>query len=117
MKSIKFALIKSLTLITTQLNTGIFPDKLKMSKVIPIFKKDDKTLFSNYIPISTLPVISKIIKKVIYNQIYSLFNEHKLFDAYQCGFRSEHSTELAALEIIDRTITNIDNIETPKNIF
>ena len=47
------------------LNTGIFPDALKISKVSPLFKKDNDKLFSNYRPISSLPSISKLFEKVI----------------------------------------------------
>ena len=43
---------------------------MKIAKVIPIFKKDDETLFCNYIPISLLPVISKVVEKVMHDQIY-----------------------------------------------
>ncbi len=45
------------------LNTGIFPDKLKISKIIPMHKKENENLFTNYRPISLLPAISKILKK------------------------------------------------------
>ena len=80
LKYIKCIIIESLTLIVRQiLNTGIFPDKLKIAKVIPIFKNDDDTQFCNYRPISLLPVISKVIEKVMHNQIYSFFTEHRLF--------------------------------------
>ncbi len=49
LKSIKGTLIKPITVIINQmLNTGIFPDKLKIAKVIPLFKKDDENLFTNY---------------------------------------------------------------------
>ena len=62
------------------LNTGIFPEKLKIAtKVIPIFKKGDEELFSNYRPISILPAISKIIEKVIYQKMYSFFQQNELF--------------------------------------
>ena len=64
----KLALIKSLKLITNHiLATGIFPDKLKIAKVMPIFKNGDNTQFDNYKPISLLPVVSKVIEK---NKLY-----------------------------------------------
>ena len=48
------------------LNTGICPDELNIAKVIPIFKKDDPTLFKNYRPISLLRTIAKVvIEKII----------------------------------------------------
>ncbi|KAI0212247.1 hypothetical protein LSAT2_002846, partial [Lamellibrachia satsuma] len=70
LKIIEPAIIKSLTLVINQvINTGIFPDKLKIAKVIPIFKNDDPTLFKNYRPISLLPTISKVLEKIIHNQL------------------------------------------------
>ena len=64
-KVIKCELAKPLTLITNQvLSSGIFPDKLKIAKVIPIFKKGDDTDVNNYRPISLLPAISKIFKRL-----------------------------------------------------
>ena len=50
MTSIKHVILKSLTLIINQIiNTGVFPNKLKIAKkkITPIFKKDDRTLFTN----------------------------------------------------------------------
>ena len=80
LKFCKLTIIKPLMLIIRQvLNTGIFPEKLKIARVIPIFKKGDEELFSNYRPISILPAISKIIEKVIYQQIYSFFQRNELF--------------------------------------
>ena len=117
-KVIKYELAKPLTLITNQvLSSGIFPDKLKIAKVIPIFKKGDDTDVNNYRPISLLPAISKIIEKVIYNQTYNYFDQNKILYAHQYGFRKQHSTELAVLELVDRTIYTLDKDETPINIF
>ena len=68
LKLIKPVLTKYLTLITNQiLTTGIFPDKLKTAKVIPIYKKGDETLSCNYRPISILPALSKVIETIIYD--------------------------------------------------
>ena len=73
------------------------PSSLSVNLSTPIFKKDDRTLFTNYRPISLLPIFSKVIEKVICIQINDLFVENKLFFNHQYGFRSGHSTELAAL--------------------
>ncbi len=73
-KTIKDAIIKPLTVIINQmLTTGIFPEKLKIAKMIPVSKKKNDTLFTNYRPISPLPTISKIFEKIIFKQLYNLF--------------------------------------------
>ncbi len=78
-KSIKNVLVETLTIIINQmLHTGIFLDLLKIAKVTPIFKKDDETIFSNYRPISLLPVISKLFEKVIFSPTYEFFQKDKL---------------------------------------
>ena len=117
-KIIEPAIIKPLTLLINQvLNTGIFPDELKIAKVIPLFKKDDPTLLENHRPISLLSTIAKVMEKIIFTQLSSYFNEHKLIFDNQYGFRPKHSTEYAALELVDRIITQMDKKETPINIF
>ena len=65
LKYIKGIIIKPLTLIINQIfNTGVFPANLKIAKIIPIFKKDDRTVFNNYRPISLLPFISKVVERL-----------------------------------------------------
>ncbi len=49
--------------------TGIFPDKLKVAKVIPVHEKEDERVFTNYRQVSLLPAISQIFEKVIYKQL------------------------------------------------
>ena len=104
-------------IINQTLNTGIFPDTLKVAKVRPLYKKGDDRSFSNYRPISLLPSFSKIFEKVIYQQTYSYFQTHNLLYSSQYGFRSGHSTELAGLEIVDRIIQELDKNEIPINIY
>ncbi len=99
------------------INTGIFPDMLKIAKIIPIYKKDDETQLTNYRPISLLPTISKIFEKVIFKQLYKFFKNNNLFYNSQYGFREGHSTEFAAIELVDKITVEMDNMNSPINIF
>ena len=58
-------------IINQSLCSGSFPSKLKLAKVIPIFKKNDNKKFDNYGPISLLSSVSKIFERVVFNQLYN----------------------------------------------
>ena len=91
-------IIKPLTVIINQsLKSGIFPDELKIARVIPIYKKQDIHLLDNYRPISLLPAISKIFEKVSYLELFQYFTQNKLLYNHQYGLREGFSTELAIL--------------------
>ena len=118
LKFIKDCVAKPLTTIINQtLRTGIFPTKLKIAKVTPIYKKDDENLFINYRPISILPAFSKVFEKVIFNQLYDYFDTYKLFYNSQYGFRKNHSTELATIELVDKVTHEMDIGNLPMCIF
>ena len=118
LKASKTVVCKPLTLIINQtLTSGIFPDTLKIAKIIPLFKKCDKTLLENYRPISILPAISKIFERIMFNQIHNHFSMHNLFYSGQYGFRANHSTQFAALELIDRITQDLDQGNMPITIF
>ena len=96
LKYVRNVISEPLTIIINQmLNMGVFPDLLKISKVIPIYKKEDDTMFSNYRPISLLPSISKIFEKVILEQLTTYLIINNLIHKHQYGFRKNHSTEYA----------------------
>ena len=117
-KLISLHIGKSLTLIINQsLYTGIFPDSMKIAKVVPIFKKDDKSLMNNYRPISVLPALSKVFEKVMHRQITDYFKTNNLFSSQQYGFRSNLSTKIATLNLMDRNIEKMNLNFTPVNIF
>ena len=118
LKHIKNEISRPVTLILNQcLTNGVFPDKLKIAKVVPIHKSDDDTMFNNYRPISILPTLSKIFEKVIFNQVHEHFHVNNLYFSNQYGFRKKHSTELAVLEVIDRITYQLDQGITPINIY
>ena len=85
-------------IINQSLVTGIFPDRLMIAKVIPLFKKGDDHVFDNYRPISLLSSISKVVEKIVFIQVYDYFSKQNLLYDGQYGFRKIHSTELAAVE-------------------
>ena len=109
---------KPLSLIIIQMIvTGIYPKAFKTSKVSPIFKKGDNTLLSNYRPISLLPTISKIFERIIHNQLSKYFNDSNLLAEQQYGFRPGHSTELAAVKLVDFISHEMESGNTPGNIY
>ncbi len=118
LKSIKGAVVKPITIIINQMiDTGIFPDKLKIAKIVPIYKKDDETGFINYRHISLLPTIFKIFEKIICKLLYQFFTDNKLLYNNQYGVREGHLTEYATLELVDRITMQMDNMNTSVNIF
>ena len=100
LKRIKNPLIPVIVfLINQSLNSGIFPDSLKIAKILPIYKKDDEHILSNYRPISPLPVISKVFEKAIFKRLHEFFKLNNVYYDPQYGFRESHSTEHAVLEL------------------
>ena len=107
-----------ITLIINQcFSSGIFLNKLKMTRVLPIYKKNNKTLPHNYCPISILRTISKVLENVMHSQLLEYFGVNKLLSSQQYGFMPNRSTETAALELMDRNITAMNDQLTPINIY
>ena len=80
-----------------------------MLGVSPIFKEDLKTDPNNYRPISVLPVVSKLIERVVVNQLYEYRNNNKLLTESLSGFTPMFSTETTLLEATNEWLWNIDN--------
>ena len=104
-------------IINQSLCTGIFPDKLEIAKLIPLYKKDDNKSFGNYCPISLLSSISKFFKRVAFSQLCDYFASNGLLYESQYGFRKLHSTELAALEFTEIISYEMDAMKIPFSIF
>ena len=61
--------------------------------------------------------MSKVFEYVIFNQLLSVFIDNQLFCMEQFGFRRGHSTELAALRLVDHITNEMDNFNVPINIY
>ena len=96
-------------IVNTSIVTGVFPTQWKHAIVVPIHKSGDVEDISNFRPISLLPVLSKILEKVISMQLKNYLECNALLSNTQHGFRSNLSTETALLTISKKIYENIDN--------
>ena len=83
------------------LQTGVFPAAFKGAVVRPLLKKSnlDFSGFNHFRPVSNLPFLSKILEKLVFNQLGDFINRHNVLEKFQSGFRVNHSTETALLKI------------------
>ena len=95
-------------IVNLSFKTGIFPDRCKLAKIIPIYKKEDPLFCSNYRPISLLPIYSKIFEKAIYSRMYSFLSDNNLLYEKQFGFRANHSTNHALTSTIENIKLQLD---------
>ena len=95
-------------IINLSFKNGVVPDKLKLEKVIPIFKKNNRTDPSNYRPISLISVINKLMEKLMFKQINKFIEKHNIMYDYQFGFRKDHSPTLAIMEICENIIDTLN---------
>ena len=87
---------------------GIYPSILKVAKVIPLYKKDQKDDCSNYRPISLLIHINKIFEKLIHKRMYSFLQKNKILNNNQYGFRKNSSTAFAIYDLIENKLKSLD---------
>ena len=90
------------------LSQGVFPDPLKVAKIVPLHKGGAKDDATNYRPISLLPQFGKLLEKIIKKRMVKYFDKHKLITPYQFGFRKGFSTEQAVIEIKSLLLKNLD---------
>ena len=99
-------------IINLSLSTGIVPEAMKLAKVVPIFKNNGSNIvMKNYRPVSLLPVLSKILERIVYNRLFYFLVKHKILHTSQYGFQADLSTELAILELQDRIINTLSRNE------
>ena len=79
------------------IETGVFPDKLKIARVSRVYKLGDSSDFTNYWPISALPCSPKILEILMYNYLFPDVSQEKVMYSKQIGIKSGHLTEHAIL--------------------
>ena len=82
-------------IVTLSILQNKFPSGWKFSKVLPLHKKLDTLERKNYRPVSILSPLSKILEKIVYEQMYDYFTRNKLFHPNLHGYRKNRSTQTA----------------------
>ena len=95
---------------------GQFLDKLKITKIIPIFKSEDKVLIHNYRPISILLFFSKILERLMYSRLLNYLTLNNILVENQFGFRQGHSTYMA-LKLVNDITEELDKGNCSIGIF
>ena len=104
-------------IINHSFQTGVFPDALKISEVIPIHKGGSTGELNNYRPISLLSIFDKIIEKIMHKRLYEFLQEHNILFQNQFGFRKNNLTSFALIEITEKIKETIDNKKYGCGIF
>lgn len=96
-------------LINTCLLEGVFPDCWKIGIITPLPKVSKPTQFKDLRPISILPVLSKLLEKIVSNQIREYLDASDILPIRQSGFRGGYSCETAMAHIVDDILRAIDD--------
>ena len=104
-------------LVNESLLCGIFPEKPKLAKVTPVFKKGSTQDKDNYRPIGFLSVFSKIFEKVMYERLYAYLQCHNILYSLQFGFRQKCPANHAPISIAESIRCSVDNKEFDCGIF
>ena len=103
--------IKSNVLRPVSIAHGIVSLEHKIAKVTPLLKNDNKMYVNNYRPVSVLPLLSKILERLMYNRILAFINKHDILYRYQFGFRHHYSNKLALITLVDKITESLQKGE------
>ena len=101
----------------TCFNTASIPNCWKHAKVTPLPKGGNSQSVTNYRPISLLPVLSKMIEKIVHKRIYAYLTDYNILDKRQGGFRPGHSTAMTCAYFTEDLYTAINNKEITIAVF
>ena len=96
---------------------GHYPSCFKVARVIPVFKAEDPTQFSNYRPVSVLPILSQIFEKILKFRLVEFFDKQEVIIPSQYGFRAGHSTDMAILDMVEKVRTAWANKKVALGVF
>jgi hypothetical protein len=102
---------------SASLEAGIFPERFKIAKVTPLYKKGDMGNVGNYRPISLLCAFSKILEKLMYSRLLCFLTRNTILTEAQHGFRKNRSTETAIQSLLTSIQEATEKKENQVGIF
>ena len=99
------------------LEEGIFPERMKTAKVIPLYKGNGRDLASNYRPISLLLTLSKVLEKIMYKRVYGFLDQTNQLYVSQYGFRKQHACEHAVGELVSSIVKGFEEGKQTAAVF
>ena len=97
--------------------TAIFPDAMKIAKVIPIYKTGAKDEFNNYRPILLLPQYSKILQKLFNDRLETFICRNNILSDCQFGLRTGRSSSKAIVNLMEKVTNSLDNMKAVISVF
>ena len=107
LKNSEFCFSELTKCINKAFNENKFPDTLKLSDIVPVFKKLDPTDKTNFRPVSVLPLLSKVFEKIMYDQLYEY--AETFLNKLLCGFRKAHSKQHALFRLLQKWQKELDS--------
>ena len=99
-------------ILNLSIQTNRFPTRWKVAKVVPLYKgKGSKFESKNYRPVAILPVLSKVLERVVFIQLVRYMDQNRFFNPSHHGYRSFHSTTTAMLQMYDMWVTSLEKGE------
>ena len=85
-----------------------FPSMWRIARIIPIPKTKDPKSFAHYRPISILPFFSKVLERIVFQQLNQYLLDNHILSKFQSGFRNGHSTVTILIKVCDDIRLNMD---------
>ena len=102
-KLVKAEILPSVThIINLSITTRKFPSAWKKTKVVPLHKKDDPLDPKNYRPVAIVPILSKVLERVLFNQMIEYLNDNGLLHPNHHAYRAQHNTTTALVQMYDQ---------------
>ena len=102
---------------TSSLRTGQFPTTWKDGNITALHKKEDRSMPSNYRPISLLCQAGKSFERCVHKQLYNYINQHNLLTPFQSGFVPGDSTTFQLLHIYHTFCEAVDSGKEVRVVF
>ena len=112
---LKLATNESAPIIEEVVSSSMFPQLLKLADVTPVYKKSDPNLVLNYRPISVLPTMSKVFKRLMHHQVSEYIDKHLL--PFLCGYRKGFNTQTAVLALLEKWKSTLDKKRVCRSSF